>query len=36
VLSTDEQARLSEDFVEDGHVQCSLHRGMFCIRTGEP
>ena len=30
------QARLSEGFVEDGNVECPLHQGLVCIRTGEP
>jgi nitrite reductase/ring-hydroxylating ferredoxin subunit len=30
------QARLSEGFVEDGNIECPLHQGLICIRTGEP
>ena len=30
------QARLSDGFVEDGHVECPLHQGLICIRTGAP
>jgi len=29
------QARLSEGYVEDGNVECPLHQGLVCIRTGE-
>jgi len=30
------QAKLSEGFIEDGKVECPLHQGLICIRTGEP
>jgi nitrite reductase/ring-hydroxylating ferredoxin subunit len=30
------QARLSEGYVEDGNIECPLHQGLICIRTGEP
>jgi nitrite reductase/ring-hydroxylating ferredoxin subunit len=30
------QARLSDGFVEDGNVECPLHQGLICIRTGAP
>lgn len=30
------QARLSDGFVEDGAVECPLHQGLVCIRTGAP
>jgi nitrite reductase/ring-hydroxylating ferredoxin subunit len=30
------QGRLSEGYVEDGNVECPLHQGLICIRTGEP
>lgn len=29
------QAKLSEGFIEDGNVECPLHQGLICIRTGE-
>ncbi|WP_181795182.1 non-heme iron oxygenase ferredoxin subunit [Streptomyces sp. WELS2] len=28
-------ASLSEGWVEDGEVECPLHGGRFCLRTGE-
>ena len=28
-------ARLSDGFVEDGQVECPLHQGKFCIKTGK-
>lgn len=33
-LCTHGQAKLSEGYVEDGMIECPLHQGMFCIRTG--
>ena len=30
------QARLSDGFVEDGNIECPLHQGLICIRTGTP
>jgi nitrite reductase/ring-hydroxylating ferredoxin subunit len=30
------QAMLSEGYIEDGNVECPLHQGLVCIRTGEP
>lgn len=30
------QARLSDGYVEGGTVECPLHQGLICIRTGEP
>lgn len=35
-LCTHGEARLSDGYVEDGCIECPLHQGMFCIRTGEP
>jgi 3-phenylpropionate/trans-cinnamate dioxygenase ferredoxin subunit len=32
---THAQASLSEGWVEDGQVECPLHSGMFCLRTGD-
>ncbi|ONI85114.1 bifunctional 3-phenylpropionate/cinnamic acid dioxygenase ferredoxin subunit [Saccharothrix sp. ALI-22-I] len=31
---THSSASLSEGWVEDGHVECPLHGGTFCLRTG--
>lgn len=28
-------ARLSDGFVEDGEIECPLHQGKFCIKTGK-
>jgi naphthalene 1,2-dioxygenase ferredoxin component len=28
-------ARLSDGFVEDGQIECPLHQGKFCIKTGK-
>jgi len=30
------QASLSEGVVIDGVIECPLHQGRFCIRTGKP
>ncbi|HEX4183400.1 MAG TPA: non-heme iron oxygenase ferredoxin subunit [Caulobacteraceae bacterium] len=30
------KARLSEGFVEGDTVECPLHQGLVCIRTGAP
>lgn len=30
------QAKLSDGWIEDGNVECPLHQGLICIRTGEP
>ena len=27
-------ARLSDGFLEDGEIECPLHQGRFCIKTG--
>ncbi|MBB5890961.1 bifunctional 3-phenylpropionate/cinnamic acid dioxygenase ferredoxin subunit [Kutzneria kofuensis] len=32
---THARASLSEGWVEDGQVECPLHSGAFCLRTGE-
>jgi len=32
---THAQASLSEGWVEDGQVECPLHGGTFCLRTGD-
>ncbi len=29
-------ASLCDGYVEDGTVECPLHAGRFCIKTGEP
>ena len=34
-LCTHGHARLSEGFLEDGHIECPLHQGMFDVRTGQ-
>jgi anthranilate 1,2-dioxygenase ferredoxin component len=34
-LCTHGQAQLSDGWVEDGCVECPLHQGKFCIKTGE-
>ena len=28
-------ARLSDGFLEDGEIECPLHQGRFCIKTGK-
>ncbi len=28
-------AKLSDGFVEDGQVECPLHQGKFCIKSGK-
>ncbi len=35
-VCTHGRAYLSEGFVEDGMIECPLHQGRFCLRTGEP
>ncbi|GAA3590455.1 non-heme iron oxygenase ferredoxin subunit [Klugiella xanthotipulae] len=32
---THEKASLADGWVEDGAVECPLHVGKFCLRTGE-
>lgn len=32
---THANASLSEGWAQDGHVECPLHGGAFCLRTGE-
>jgi 3-phenylpropionate/trans-cinnamate dioxygenase ferredoxin component len=32
---THAQASLSEGWVEEGQVECPLHSGIFCLRTGD-
>ncbi len=34
-LCTHGQALLSDGFIENGEVECSLHQGRFCIKTGK-
>ncbi len=34
-LCTHGQAQLSDGWVEDGCVECPLHQGKFCIKTGD-
>jgi len=35
-LCTHGQASLADGFVEGDEIECPLHAGRFCIRTGEP
>jgi nitrite reductase/ring-hydroxylating ferredoxin subunit len=35
-LCTHGQARLSDGFIEGQAVECPLHQGLICIRTGAP
>ena len=35
-LCTHGRARLSDGFVEGDTVECPLHQGLVCIRTGAP
>lgn len=35
-LCTHGQAKLSDGYVEDGTIECPLHQGLFCIRSGAP
>lgn len=30
------EARFSDGWIEDGKVECPLHQGLVCIRTGAP
>jgi anthranilate 1,2-dioxygenase ferredoxin subunit len=30
------EARFSEGYIDGGNVECPLHQGLVCIRTGEP
>ncbi|TPE48572.1 non-heme iron oxygenase ferredoxin subunit [Maribrevibacterium harenarium] len=34
-LCTHGQALLSDGFLEDGEIECPLHQGRFCIKTGK-
>ncbi|MCH8551920.1 MAG: non-heme iron oxygenase ferredoxin subunit [Natronospirillum sp.] len=34
-LCTHGQARLSEGFLEDGEIECPLHQGRFCVKSGK-
>lgn len=34
-LCTHGDAQLSDGWVEDGCIECPLHQGKFCIKTGE-
>lgn len=34
-LCTHGAAQLSDGWIEDGCVECPLHQGKFCIKTGE-
>ncbi|KRB83141.1 Rieske (2Fe-2S) protein [Sphingomonas sp. Root710] len=34
-LCTHGEAQLSDGWVEDGCIECPLHQGKFCIKTGE-
>jgi anthranilate 1,2-dioxygenase ferredoxin subunit len=35
-LCTHGEAQLSDGWVEDGCIECPLHQGKFCIKSGEP
>lgn len=34
-ICTHGQALLSDGFVENGEIECPLHQGRFCIKTGK-
>lgn len=34
-LCTHGNARLSDGFLEDGQIECPLHQGRFCVKSGE-
>lgn len=34
-VCTHGQALLSDGFLEDGEIECPLHQGRFCIKTGK-
>ncbi|PSJ37806.1 non-heme iron oxygenase ferredoxin subunit [Zobellella taiwanensis] len=34
-ICTHGHARLSDGFVEDGEIECPLHQGKFCIKSGK-
>lgn len=34
-LCTHGEAQLSDGWIEDGCIECPLHQGKFCIKTGE-
>lgn len=34
-ICTHGQARLSDGFLEDGAIECPLHQGQFCVKTGK-
>ena len=34
-LCSHDNARLSDGFLEDGEIECPLHQGRFCIKTGK-
>jgi len=34
-VCTHGQALLSDGFVEDGEIECPLHQGKFCIKSGK-
>jgi naphthalene 1,2-dioxygenase system ferredoxin subunit len=34
-VCTHGQALLSDGFLEDGEIECPLHQGKFCIKTGK-
>lgn len=34
-LCTHGNAQLSDGWIEDGCIECPLHQGKFCIRSGE-
>ena len=34
-LCTHGQAKLSDGFLEDGEIECPLHQGRFCVKSGK-
>lgn len=34
-ICTHGQALLSDGFLEDGEIECPLHQGRFCIKSGK-
>lgn len=34
-LCTHGHAKLSDGFFEDGEIECPLHQGRFCVKTGK-
>jgi len=34
-ICTHGHARLSDGFLEDGQIECPLHQGRFCVKSGK-